>query len=213
MSTDPPVTPDAVSSLDSSARSTSGPVAVGGTVLPCQAWKLLVVVESTVPFHPEGSVGVHKNITGGGIGYSTEWTRMDGPRSPEVQFSGGGRFTFSMSASADKWEAAGSKSVSVSPRVEPFTETLKIKPKKPWVVFEVRNVLDDKLLPKFVFELALGTNKRTATSADGKPTSLMELETATPDGQFSLVGNARDFELPKLEHPDEVWEFVSLASA
>lgn len=209
----PPVTPEQASSLEASAQETAGSHEVGTATLPCRAWKLRVTVKSVVPFHPEGRVTVSGKITGGGEGYESERTMMDAEVSPAVEFKGGGRFTWSFSGSADKWDPVRPISISVSPRVEPFETQVEIKPKKPWVIINVVNVGDDKIVPKFALALKLGTNKRLATTVLDKPSIFQELETAESDGQVTSISRARNFDLGSLEHPDEVWELVSISEA
>jgi hypothetical protein len=208
----PPVSSDQVSALDSSAQSTGGSQAVGQRVLPCQAWTLNVVVESTVPFYPDKSVSVGFKITAGGSGYQSQGTLMGATTSPPVVLKGGGTLTYSVSATADKWVSAGGASVPVSPNVDPFTATVKIKPTRPWAIIQVMDDTTSKLIPKFDVGLKLGTGAKKATTAADKPSIFQELMTEESDGQFTTSGNATQFGLASVVHADEVWEFVSIAT-
>ncbi|HEY3820373.1 MAG TPA: hypothetical protein VGL81_24580 [Polyangiaceae bacterium] len=208
-----PVTQQQAAQLDSSANGTAAPNDVGSAILPCKAWTLEVVVKSTVPFYPEGTVTVGASITAGGDGYTSKGTQMDGPESPPTPFKGGGTLTYSLSASASKWDSAGATSVSVSPRVEPFKATVLIKPRKPWAIVKMVDSRDDALIPKLAVGLKLGEYTKAGTTAQDKPAVFQDLETATKDGMALGISNARNFDVSSVEHPDVVWEFVSISSA
>jgi hypothetical protein len=207
----PQVSPTQVSALDSSAQSTGGSRDVGQSVLPCQAWTLDVKVESTVPFHPEKPVSVSFKATAGASDYQSKSTQMDGPTSPPVELKGGGAITYSVSASNATWESAGGASVDVSPNPTPFTATVKIQPKQPWVIIKVMNDATSALIPKFDVGLKLGDGARKMTTAD-KQTLFEALRTETSDGMVTTSGDATKFGLSSLGHPDEIWEFVTIAT-